>query len=187
VRVISTQTGQEPITLPDLKLFLRVDGDADDKFIDECLRGARSAAENHTRRHIVRHSVIGFLEDWPSEPVALPHPPLVSVDTVQYIDVDGNLQTLSTDDYRMITGDIVARIAFDEEMPERKENSDIVINYQTGYTNPQDIPPVLVMGIRQAAAHMYELRQPVIIGSISASVPMSVQWAFDQEQVPSLA
>lgn len=88
----------EPITLAEAKLHLRYDLSTEDDAISECIQAAREEAEQLTGRAIGEQTMVLKLDHFPAE-ILLERPPLISVDSVQYLDAAGALQTIDNGDY----------------------------------------------------------------------------------------
>ena len=87
------QSFTEPLSLGEVKQYLRVDFDDDDALIASLISAAREQAELFQRRVLVRKQYDLTYDYWPGFRVELASP-VVSVDLVQYTDVDGHTQEL---------------------------------------------------------------------------------------------
>lgn len=103
---VVTEPVYEPVARADAKEWLRIDADdtAHDSVVDLLIKAMREDAENITGRAFVSRQLRLTLGYWPWDTqygvkIVLPYPPLISVDSFQYIDTDGALQTLATDQY----------------------------------------------------------------------------------------
>ena len=88
----------EPILLADVKTFLRVDSSADDTFITLLISRARVSVEQRAGISLVEKTYIEKFHDFPAF-FAPKYKPLQSVTSIQYVDVDGETQTLAADQY----------------------------------------------------------------------------------------
>ena len=96
----------EPVSRAEAKRWLRIDADdtAHDLVVDMLVKAMREDAENLTGRAFISRQLRLTLGYWPWDAeygvkIVLPHPPLISVDSFQYVDTDGALQTLAADQY----------------------------------------------------------------------------------------
>lgn len=127
-------TPTEPITLAEAKLHLRVDDTAEDSLITALISAARETCEDRIEGTV---PVTGWrltLDAFP-DAVKLPRPPIVSVESVKYIDTAGVQQTLSPLDYVVDTvsspGYIVP--AFGKAWPEtRGQINAVTVEYTAG-------------------------------------------------------
>jgi uncharacterized phiE125 gp8 family phage protein len=104
-----TEPAEEPITLDEAKLHLRVGDDAEDDLIAGLVRAARRLTEKECNRRWLSQTLKLTLADWPCDgpwpgwrdAIALPVEPVASVDAVRYYALDGTLTTLSTSRYQV--------------------------------------------------------------------------------------
>lgn len=90
----------EPVTLVEALTHLRevADAGANDAYITSLIGVARQACEDRTERTLVNTAWLLRLDAFPSA-IELRQPPIVSVQSVQYLDEAGILQTLDPADY----------------------------------------------------------------------------------------
>ena len=96
----------EPCSRAEAKRWLRIEDDitAHDAVVDLLRQAMREDAENRTGRAFIPRTLRLNLSGWPQDrdygvKIDLPHAPLLYVDSFKYIDEDGVLQTLATDQY----------------------------------------------------------------------------------------
>jgi hypothetical protein len=110
--------------------------------------------------------------------IYLPLPPLVSVDSIQYIDVNGIKQTLDPSLY--IVDDISepARItpSYGATWPGTQNVINaVIVTFTTGYGTPSDVPQAIKQWMLLAIGAMYENREADVLvarGSV-ASMPFA--------------
>ena len=153
----------EPISIDEAKRWLRVDNDDDDDTIAMLIVAARRMAQRFTRRAIGEQQWRYTLNEFPSTPyIQLPLPPLVSVENVQYIDINGDAVTMTEDeDYIVDTVSQPGRIMLPEDVaawPATKSvPGAVTIEYICG-EDPTDDERLAVL---QQLAICYENRQAV--------------------------
>lgn len=179
---VVTPAVQEPLSLSDAKLFLRVDTSIEDTLIALLLSAARSYAENLTRRAFVQRTLDLKLPNWPvSQIIELPYPPLRSVAYVKYVDFDGNLQTLDPSTYQIDYDREPALIkpAFLSIWPvlTRNDFNMVQVRYTAGYAvggSPDDytanVPEPVKQWMKMRISTLYANREAVIIGTIVAEL-----------------
>jgi uncharacterized phiE125 gp8 family phage protein len=99
-----TPPALEPVPLQDMKDFLYVDFSADDKLIMRLIRTARMAVETYTRRALLTQEWLYAIDYFPGyellytargyPSLLLPKPPFQAVQSIQYVDVFGDVQPL---------------------------------------------------------------------------------------------
>ena len=157
--------GFEPITLEEAKKQCRVELSDDDDYILSLITVARQMAEGRLNRTIKQRQLEARFDYWPSS-LSLPKPPLVSVDSISYIDADGVLAELDDDSYIVNTSVEPARIPLAYGVPWpalRKQSGAVVVRYTAGYT-PEEVPAPIKQWIKLIVGTMYENRETMSAG-----------------------
>lgn len=186
----STAPTEEPITLVEAKLHLRVSLYDDDNLITGLIKAARAYAETVTRRQFVNATYQYKLDAWPNGDIRLPRPPLSSVTSITYVDVNGDVQTAGSSLYDVDTDTEPGRIslAYDQIWPTaRDQNNTILITYVAGYGAASAVPESLKQAIKLLVGHWYENREGVITGTISAPVAFAVNALLQSEKILEVA
>jgi uncharacterized phiE125 gp8 family phage protein len=89
---------EEPITLAEALVHLRVSAGMEDAYITALIQVVREACENRIERTLVQTSWVLTLDTFP-DAIELLMPPVLAVASVQYTDQDGALQVLNPADY----------------------------------------------------------------------------------------
>jgi uncharacterized phiE125 gp8 family phage protein len=98
--VTITEPTAEPVSLSEAKLHLRVDHADEDTLISGLISGARGQIEALCWHALMTQTLELVLDGWPcGDTIELPHPPLQSVTSISYKDVDGVTTTLASDQY----------------------------------------------------------------------------------------
>ena len=187
VRVL-TEPPYEPVSRAEAKTWLRIDSDITDQdvIVDMLIKAMREYAENLTGRAFVQRTLQlilpGFhhleMDGVRRVGIELPYPPLVSVESITYIDTDGVVTTLAAADYNVHTwrepGVVVE--GWDATWAGyRREPDAIRINYTTGYApgSPQDetgyqesLPASLKLWMHARIATLYENREHLVDGKM---------------------
>lgn len=186
---VSVEPSVEPVSLAEAKLHLRVDDDitSDDTLISALISAARQKVEIETRRALVTQTQVLKMDRFPSGESAvieLPNPPLQSVSAVQYVDQNGDTQTLAAADYIVDTASEPARItpAYNTFWPlTRAQINAVTVTFVAGYApgsgSPTDyaanVPQALKAAIKLLVGHWYENREAV--GAVNLKpLPMAV-------------
>ena len=168
----------EPITTAEAKTELRVEHSEEDDLIDRKIKAARRMVEKITRRSLINTTFTLKLDAFPVE-IRTPRSPLSSVTSITHIDCDGNSQTVATSVYDVDTDTEPGRIflKFDQSWPDTREiNNAVTVTHVVGYgAAASAIPEDLVSAVLMLMAHYYEQREPVVVGTITAKIPMSVE------------
>jgi len=135
----TTQPASEPVTLAQVKLHTRLDtteiGTIEDNLLKGSLSAARQWCEQYQNRSYIWQTITGK-QDVFTNTIVLPNPPLVLVDSIQYIDTTGTQQTLATSVYDVDTtsdpGEIT--LAYNQSWPNlRGDHHGVIITYRAGY------------------------------------------------------
>ena len=174
-----TDVTSEPVSVDDQKVHLRLDSDADDAYVARCIKAARQWIEGQTKRAIMPqtwdYSIdfgwphrYGFHRiDYPLNPVAVESSPIV--DSVTYVDDDGNSQTLAVSQYTVVarTNNSYLVPAFDVTWPTvRNVPNAITVRFVAGYST---VPEDLNRAVMILAGYYYEIRET------GADAPESVE------------
>jgi uncharacterized phiE125 gp8 family phage protein len=171
---VLTQPTVEPITLAEARDHLRLDATGspatheDDGYVELLIQAAREYVENITNRPMVQRQYKLTIPYW-CNVMELPYStPLVSVDSVKYLDINGTQQTLASSIYDVVSDMQPSRIvrAYGQVWPSiRNVHNAIEITYTTGYAvgSPADyrenIPQALKGAVKMVVADLYENRE----------------------------
>lgn len=181
----------EPVSIDEAKRWLRLEDDSNANttaIVTMLLKAMRERAEVITGRAFVSRQLKLTLDEWPfvdqhGIKIVLPRPPLISVDAFKYIDTDGVLQTLATDQYVVHTvyepGFIVP--AWEVSWPSiRSVPNGLQITYTAGYApgSPSDAgsnqevqPAALKLWMETMIATHNEFREQIVAGSAIQQIP----------------
>ena len=162
----------EPISLTELKGRSRISHDDEDDYLTLLISASRQYAEHYCQMAIGEQTWLYTGDSWPSY---LQKPPLVSVDWAKYY-ADDVLTTWS--DFK-VDASIPARLVPDDGFPDVDTRPDAVqVQFVSGVSASENIKlACLIM-----AAHWYEAREPVVMGTILAKVPWSATALLDSER-----
>ena len=179
-----TEPPYEPITRAQAKLWCRIDSDITDQdaVIDMLIQGMREYEENLTGRAFVQRTFqlvttcYEYLNINGSSRlgIEIPRPPLVSVESITYVDTGGTVTTLSASEYDVHTWRIPGIVV--EEWNSswasyRREPDAIRVNFTAGYApgSPPDeasyqegLPANLKLWMQARISTLYENREQLI-------------------------
>lgn len=149
-RRITTTT--EPATLTQIKALIPINGTDHDARITTLISALRMEAEQITGRSLATSTWQIKLDEFPYE-IRLLWPPIVSVESVEYVDADGATQTLSSSLYVVDSHNEPGWIlpATDTEWPSTYDTANAVtVNYTAGYgaTSPDALKLWMAARIR---------------------------------------
>ena len=126
----------DPVTLVEAKLHLRVDHTADDELIQSILNAASEWCEKYEGQSYTVRSWRVYLDYFPAS-IMLSYPPILSVDSIQYYDAGGELQTLDSSVYIVDTDTWPGLVypAYNQFWPmTRLEPKSVIVTYTAGYS-----------------------------------------------------
>lgn len=160
----------EPVTTAEAKSHLRLDGDQENASITILITAARRLCEGYAGLSFVTQERQIKLDAFPDGEIIVPYGPVQSIDSVAYIDGDGNPQTLDIDDdYTEDTSGELARISPVDSWPATDDVlGAVTITYTAGYDDASGIPipGEAKQAILMTLASLYENRQDEIVSNI---------------------
>lgn len=177
----------EPLTLAEAKAHTRAD-DADDALLTALITAAREHVEGVTRCLLFSRAAVLSLDGWADE-ICWPVAPLASVESVKYIDTDGNQQALDESVYRVDTNSTPGRLtpAYGTSWPAaRAVTNAITINCTVGYADAGAVPQAIKQALLLLVGHWYANREASIVGAPVTDLPMAVDALLDPYRMYSL-
>lgn len=166
-----------PISLGEAKEHLRVDGDDDDRLIQRLIRAATSRLDGTAG--ILGRALV--TQTWVVESryfanrMNLPLAPVQSITSVKYWDTDGVQQTWASSNYTLHEDHVPFIRAVDgATLPSVDARDDAVeIIFVAGYGAASAVPEEIKHALLFWVAHLYEIREPAVVGVQIAPVPMA--------------
>lgn len=164
----------EPVSLAEMKVFLRVDDDAQDDLIAALIAAARLTLERATRLAFIAQGWRLRLDAWPPQrAVTLPLAPILAVEAVR-VGPAATGATLTPELYRLDGGD-PARLLVDLAAPAPATPRDgIEIDLTIGFGNAlESVPAPLRLALRRLVARWYENRgdgPPAGLGDLKGDI-----------------
>ena len=151
----------EPISLAEMKAYLRLDGTDEDDLVSALIVAARVSVELRTRSCLISQNWRYALSAWPAERrVGLPLHPVIMVDAVTVSTSEGEQATLASELIQLeADGDrsllVISAAAPDPAgLPPRIE-----VDFTCGYgPDPESVPEPLRLAIRRLVAYWFEHR-----------------------------
>lgn len=182
----------EPITIDQAKVALRmVDADPiEDDYIRGLIKTARQVVESKTGRALINQTWQASFDRFPRSRVIYLEraAPLISIDSVQYLDPSVQTVTLDPGNYRASTLSRPGRLilGYGKVWPITAPEADaVIVEYESGYSDVSKIPAPLINAIYYLLAHFYRNREPVITGLRAAAieVPGTLDLTLDPYRV----
>jgi len=185
-----TPPAVDPLSLAETKNHLKVDFTEDDALIGGLIKGATTLFERSTNRAIINQTWRYTSDNIPSF-VQLFRCPVASIDSAQYIDSDGNPQTIATSNYSVDTDSEPARVAFNSDFvaPTTKEQLNaFTLQFQAGYGAAEtDVPEDIKTALLLLIGHWYQNRETAIVSNWDVKeVPLGTKALIWQYKVIAL-
>ena len=176
LETISTAPGPF-IPLDELKAQLRVEHDDEDTLIESHLAAAVDYFASRCHIAVAATTFKLTLDRFPAGKGAIDllRPPTQAVQSISYIDTEGNEQTLPESDYRLDKGVRPGRILPQFAWPDTSvEPLAVSVTYTAGFMSSNEAPALLTQGIKLLVGHFYEQR-----GATSDREAKRVPFALD--------
>lgn len=177
---VATEPTQEPLSLQEVKDYLRIEDSTDERILQSMIETARRFAEQHTGRALMQQTIHQFIDgyDEMEDPlfegfrtgpyltyyknyITLASSPVISVTSVSTFNDEDTETTFAASRYFVDNVREPSRIVLrnGETFPTalRVANA-IKIVYVAGYSSPFSIPEPIRLGMLQHIAHLYEHR-----------------------------
>ena len=182
---LKTPATTDPVSLSDMKEWMRVETGEDNGFITGLITAATEDAQNGLRRQLVTATFELTLDAFPKgrkTEILLPNAPLAAINSIKYNAAsDGTETTWASSDYDVDTNTEPGRVvpAFSESYPStRAEINAVTVDFDAGYGSASAVPETIKVYIKYLVSHMYEFREPVVSEGTVSSVPQTIKRLF---------
>lgn len=156
---VTTPPADEPVSLAEAKVALRIDGTDEDAHLSDLLAAAREVVEAETGRATVL-TTYKLLTDRFGCEMELPRTPAVGITSVKYFDYSGTLRTVDAGAYSFLPGDVMrpGRVlpAYQMYWPtSRSYRDDVEIVFTAGYADAASVPAALRRQIMLLAGYWF--------------------------------
>jgi len=174
-----TQPAEEPVTLEEAKIHLRVDATDEDALISSLIVSAREHVEGFQGRSLVTQTWRLSLDRFPrGRVIRLPRPPLQSVTSITYIDPDGNQQMLAPGAYDVDADSEPGRVVLKDSAgwPDTADMpSAVLITYEAGYGSARAVPQAVKQAMLLLIGHWHANRETAVVGSTTHELSFAVK------------
>lgn len=177
---VVTPAAELPVSLQEYKKHLRVDLDIDDTFITGLGAGAVDYTEQTTSRTMVDTVFKLTLDAIPaSRAIELPRSDATSITSVTIIDEDGDSNVVDGTVYELnktgVRHYVVLSAGQDWPTHNLQAAGAIEVVFNAGYEDAASVPASLKAALKLLVKHYYDIREPFIVGTIIATVPLSYE------------
>lgn len=177
-------TANDPVLRQQLRL--EADETGNDELLSAICAAARQKAENYTRRRFLTQTLQLRRDGFGPGVIDLGVAPVVSIESIKYLDTAGVWQTVPEASYRLLVSSVPAAVVpeYGRIWPVPRAGGDTVeIRFEAGFGADQSfVPADLVHAVRLLAAHYFENREAAnSIGS--EEIPMGFRSLLDEWRV----
>ena len=151
------------ITTAQAKEHLRITHSDDDSYVEAITLVASEWCEDFQNKVYVQREVVDQCDAFPVE-FRPRRSPLISVDSIKYVDTNGTTQTLAASVYDVGIYKEPGRIAlaYNQTWPDtRSEINAVTLTYQAGYVARANIPEEIKHAVKLMVGHLFENREAV--------------------------
>lgn len=180
--VLLTGPAEEPVSVEEAKLHLRVSTAADDALIGSLIAAAREHVEARCRRALVTQVWDLYLDAFPAgEEIELAMPPLRAVESVTFFRDDGTSGVMSSLEYVVDAvgepGAVVLAKGAGWPSAELRPRNGVRVRFECGYGGAGDVPRAIRRAVLLIVGALYENREQVIVaqGVNLALLPFGIE------------
>ena len=180
--VLVTAPTDTPIEEADLRAHLRMEDRSEDHYLRTLIEAATETLQAIAWRQFMTATYSLTFDTFATQMV-LPNPALQSVSSITYLDTAGASQTLSTDVYEVVINvePGFVRLKYSQTWPAIRGHPGVItVTYICGYGAASAVPYRTRHAIKLLAAHLYQMREPVIDGAGAVEVPLGIRYLLDR-------
>lgn len=171
-----------PVSVELMREHVRLKSAAEDVMLEAYLAAATSHLDGHAGvlgRCLVTQTWRQDFAGWPcaGERLVLPFPGVSAIDSVTYLDADGDPQMVTGSLYELVpthgTGEVRFKDAFDWPEVDDDVAAPVSVTFTAGYGTADDVPWAIRVAIMLMAAAWYENRESVVVGQTAQEIPMA--------------
>ena len=183
---LSTAAASEVMSAAEAKRHMRVIADDDDAYIDTIISAATKYTEDTLGSSLITQTWKMYMDCFPGM-IELPRGPVQAVSSIEYIDTNGDTQTLAASKYTVDLKSQRPRItpSYNESWPStRGIVNSVTVTFISGYGDTCDAVPVqIVQAIKMLTAHLYENRESTSPVAVNV-VPMGYNFLISPYTQP---
>lgn len=159
IKVVTAPTA-EPVTLQDVKLHCRVDNLEEDDLLNGLISAARQFVESQAGIRLVTQTLQDDRDGFPADGIIYLEGPAQAVTEIEYLDENGNWQTLSLSQVTLDATSNPARLTPDDSWPAVYGGVNCVsVTYTAGFGAPDAVPAIIKQALKMLVAHWHGQRE----------------------------
>ena len=186
----TTKPSSFPVTLATVKEHLRLPSSytTEDNMLNAYLAAAVKTAEDRTNRQLLQATWTLKTDRFPVKFI-INKCPVISVDSIKYLDASGIEQTLDSANYILnaLAEPFKITPAYGLSWPVcRIHPNSVTVVFKSGYATAADVPANIIAGILLIVDDLFKNRGTVVIGRIVGEIPLTAERLFETERVATL-
>jgi len=172
---VVTPPSVEPVSLEEVKAFNRIDSNDEDTLIQSFIEGSRQKLEDYLGKALIKQLITVTFDEWVTDVIELPRPPLLSVVSIVTIDEDSVETIYASSNYFVVpeSSSVVIKQGSTWPVADRSY-SGYRIYFYAGYgETAKSVPAKLRLAIMEWSALWYESR---ILEDIPESVKARLRY-----------
>lgn len=161
---------------------------AEDDMLNLYLNAAIKTAEDKTNRQLMPATWTLKCDRFPSKFV-INKTPLISVESITYLDSAGVERTLDSSKYLVNAQaepfEITPAYGFSFPSARLQANS-VTVTFKAGYADFESVPSNIISGILLIVDDLYKNRGTIVIGRLVSTIPMTAESLFNLERISTL-
>lgn len=156
---VSTAPASEPVTAADIRSSdLHIDDATEENHIDRLIEVVRTYIERQFDKAIVSQKITETFDDWDNGCLNLTVSPVITVDSISYVDTNGSPQTIAVNTGAYFQKSTIGcKVILVDSPPALKDRPDaITIVYTAGHST---VPEHIKQTIIEKVARMYYMRE----------------------------
>jgi uncharacterized phiE125 gp8 family phage protein len=175
---VTIEPAEDPVTLSEAKVHLRVDTAAEDTFISSLIAAAADVVENERRGSLVTRTIEATYDAREMRPpIDLPYGPVVAVEKIEtwtggaWVEVNASAYQVAGDRI------VMSQEPGAEPWPTADRVFDAMrVTYTAGFGAAADVPAALKQATLLTVGDLYENRETLVgAGLVVTSVPVSAR------------
>ncbi|MDX1949584.1 MAG: phage head-tail connector protein [Rickettsiales bacterium] len=155
----------EPLTIDEVKRFVRITGDYENNTIQDLIKSARQDAERYMKSSILKQKWRLSFKYYVDNEIEMPMGPVISIDEINIIGKDGSESLFNSSFYQLSPAKY---FLFFDKIPSGRF---ITIDYFTGFGETlQSVPAQIKTALLNQVAYLYENRNKVDLNPASREV-----------------
>lgn len=155
-----TAPALDPVTVNEMREYLRIDGNEFDTTIGNLIKAARDAAQDYQNRAFYTQTLELSFDRFPQMPVKIPKPPLQNLVSVKYVNADGIEASMELADFAVDKRSEPGRVTFKagKSWPsvQLQPIDSVIFQFTAGHNDINKVPNTVKLAYMVFITHRFE-------------------------------